>query len=206
MFSVANRILEESVHNNILSSNPAVGVKNFRVEEETTHTALTKYQAEELIKSVDITSTKGMRDYAILMLLTYTGIRRFECAALNIGNIQQEQGHTIIVIEHGKGDKRGIVKLPVNVNRAIQAYLTSAHRESCAPESPLFVRFNKGDKPSDKRLTDKAIELFVKAYGAMIGVPELTPHGLRATFITLSLEAGAKLHQVQYAARHKDPQ
>jgi len=38
-----------------------------------------------------------------------------------------------------------------------------------------------------------------------IGVPGLTPHGLRATFITLAMEHGATLEQTQYAARHSDP-
>jgi integrase len=33
----------------------------------------------------------------------------------------------------------------------------------------------------------------------------LTPHGLRATFITLALEHHATLEQTQYAARHRDP-
>ena len=33
----------------------------------------------------------------------------------------------------------------------------------------------------------------------------LTPHVLRATFITLTLDAGAPLHKVQYAAGHADP-
>lgn len=33
----------------------------------------------------------------------------------------------------------------------------------------------------------------------------LTPHDLRATFITLALEGKAPLQVVQYAARHKDP-
>ena len=34
---------------------------------------------------------------------------------------------------------------------------------------------------------------------------KLTPHGLRATFVTLALEGGAKLEQVQYAVGHADP-
>ena len=33
----------------------------------------------------------------------------------------------------------------------------------------------------------------------------LTPHDLRATFITLALEGKASLQVVKYAARHKDP-
>ncbi len=49
------------------------------------------------------------------------------------------------------------------------------------------------------------IERAVVKYGKKIGVPDLTPHGLRATFITLALEGGASLTQVQYAVGHSDP-
>jgi len=52
-------------------------------------------------------------------------------------------------------------------------------------------------------MTDKAVELLVKKY-APTGT-DLTPHGLRATFATLALEAEASLHQVQYALGHADP-
>ncbi len=204
MFSVARRILTECVHSGILASNPAKGAKGIQVEDETTHTALTKRQAEDLIKSIDRSTVKGKRDYAIIMLLIRTGIRRTECVKISMGDMQQQQGHNVLFVA-GKGGKRGVVKLPVDVYRAIQSYIDESHRQDCTPDDPLFIRFDRGDHPSEKRLTDKAIEWLVKAYGASIGVPELTPHGLRATFVTLCLEEGAALHQVQYAARHKDP-
>jgi integrase len=54
-------------------------------------------------------------------------------------------------------------------------------------------------------LGEKGIEGIVKARAATIGVYDLTPHGLRASFVTLALEGGASLHQVQYAAGHADP-
>ncbi len=49
------------------------------------------------------------------------------------------------------------------------------------------------------------IERVVLQYAAVASIDDLTPHGLRATFITLALEGGARLEQVQYAARHRNP-
>lgn len=205
MFSVARRILQEQVHSGKLTVNPSDDIKGFKTNTETTHAALTKQQARELLDAIDQSTIKGLRDYAIINLLLRTGIRRSECAALNIGDLKQEQGHTVAIIQHGKGDKKGVVKLPVDVFRAIQAYINAAERDITALDNPLFTGCDKGDHSTDERVSDKLIERIVKFYGEKIGVPELTPHGLRASFITLALEANAPLQKVQYAARHSDP-
>ncbi len=54
-------------------------------------------------------------------------------------------------------------------------------------------------------ISGRLIERLVKHYAAATGVSTLSPHGLRASFITLALEGGAALHKVQYAAGHQDP-
>lgn len=204
MFSVARRILQEYVYQGTLVANPAAGIKNFSVANETPYTTLKKEEAQDLLKTIDTTKTKGKRDYAILSLLLRTGLRRSECRALDVGDLKPEQGHTIAVIRHGKGDKRGIVKVPVDVVRAIDAYLEAAGRKDAALEAPLFVGFNRGDHPRAERISDKLLERLVKLAGTKIGM-DISPHCLRASFITLTSEGGARLEQVQYAARHADP-
>jgi integrase/recombinase XerD len=88
---------------------------------------------------------QGKRDYALLLLLIKTGIRRSECAALKVGDIQEEQGHSIAVLQHTKGNKRRKVKLAVEVRRAIDDYLVSAELLERGNEAPLFVQFRRGD-------------------------------------------------------------
>lgn len=205
IFSVARRLIDEQVKNGILVDNPFKTVKGFKVANETTHTVLKSNQARALLAAIDRSSARGKRDYALLMLLLRTGIRRSECAALTIGDIQMQEGHHVAIIQHGKGNKRRTVKLPVDVFRAIQMYLESTCRAGAAPTSPLFTGFVKGGRPTVQGISDKLIERVVKQYATMIGVDTLTPHGLRASFITLALENKATLHQVQYAAGHADP-
>lgn len=204
MFSVARRILQEYVFQGILVTNPAVGIKTFPLANETPYTTLSYDEAKALLKTINVTTTKGKRDYAILSLLLRTGLRRSECSALNVGDLKQEQGHTIAVIEHGKGDKRGIVKVPVDVVRAIDLYLVATGRKDVSPDAPLFVGFDRGDHPTGERVSDKLLERLVKQAGTNIG-KDLSPHCLRASFITLTSEGGAQLEQVQYASRHADP-
>ena len=69
----------------------------------------------------------------------------------------------------------------------------------------LFVWIRRGDHATRHPLSDRSIATIVEKYAAQAHIEALSPHGLRASFITLTLESGASLHQVQYAAGHRDP-
>jgi site-specific recombinase XerC len=105
------------------------------------------------------------------------------------------------MVRHGKGDKRRKVKVPVDVFRAIQAYMST--RTITSLDEPLFIGI--GTRWQKARITDRLIERKVIEYGKRIGKEHLTPHDLRASFITLAIEGGATLLQAQYAAGHSDP-
>ena len=209
MLVVARRLLDIAVILKLRADNPATQLKGFKgaSNNETTHRALTRFEAQELLSSVDRTTAKGKRDYALLLLLLRTGIRRAEAAELTPGDITTEQGHNVLIIQHGKGDKRRRVKLPVDVHRVLQDYVTTIGLNEAEKKTPLFVSFIKGDKPRQPfvGLGGKDIERIVEGYAKKSGLAGLSPHGLRASFVTLALEGGAKLQQVQYAAGHSDP-
>jgi site-specific recombinase XerD len=203
---VARKLLQEAVKRGLLSRNPAQDIGGYRSkdEQETPHMALQTAQARQLLTVIDTSTLQGKRDFAILLLLLRTGIRRSECADLKLGDLQVEQGHHLLLIRHAKGDKRRKVKVPVDVVRTLNTYLEECARKGLNKEAPLFVQFRKGDHPQAEGISAQVIERLVKMYAARAGF-ELTPHGLRATFVTLALEAGAKLEQVQYAVGHSDP-
>lgn len=206
MLSVARRLLSEAVKRGDLTNNPAADIKGFKVgDNETPHHALSDKEAKRLLTAIDTTSKKGKRDYALILLLLWTGLRRSEAAALTIGDLKIEQGHHVLTVQHGKGDKRRKVKVPVKVMRVISDYLEAAGRKGKAGAAPLFVGFNKGDHPEEKPISDKLIYRTVMAYASAAEIESLSPHGLRASFVTLALEGGARLQQVQYAAGHADP-
>ncbi len=163
------------------------------------------------------------RDLALLALLARTGLRRAEASHLDREDLVDRQGHSILFVRHGKGDQRRVVKVPVDVRRLLDVYLAAAGQIETLYadgrlEHPLFVACKRNGCPrvvglADQRarpceghvrLTGGAIEDLVKRYGACLDT-HLTPHDLRATFITLALEGGAKLEQVQYAVGHADP-
>jgi site-specific recombinase XerD len=203
-FTIARKLLDEAVQRGVIDHNPAYGLKGIKTDQETTHKVLSYKEAKALLLSIDTSTRQGKRDFALVMLLLRTGIRRSECADLRLGDLSQEQGHFLATIQHGKGDKRRQVKLPVDVMRAISEYLEVLGRVDKDRNAPLFVQFRKGDHPQKEGISDQVIERVVESYAAKLDL-KLSPHGLRATFVTLALEAGAKLHQVQYAVGHADP-
>lgn len=207
MFVVARRLMNEQHLKGNTPEDVTNEVKGFKAgKNETTHTALSKQQAVDMLAAIDCSTVQGKRDYAILLMLLKTGLRRSELIALNQGNLTMLDGHHVAIVEHGKGDKRRVVKLRVDVVRALKIYL-QALPGPAGDDNPLFVRIRRGDHPTGERLTDKAVELIVKKH-APEGIEtklDLTPHGLRATFATIALEQGAPLHQVQYAMGHEDP-
>lgn len=240
MLSVTRQLLAEQVDRQHIEYNPATGVRGFKGENETTHVALTNEEAQTLLDIIDTTTLLGQRDLVLILFLLRTGIRRSEAAALKISDLTMRQGHHIAIIEHGKGDKRRIVKVPVEVWREIEEHLEARHQyhttrmthlldnlererdqlpeeeyqakrndivlqHTVTEHDGLFVRVRRGNHPTREAITDKAIEKIVKHYAELIKVDDLTPHGLRASFITFALEANAPLPKVQYAAGHSDP-
>jgi Site-specific recombinase XerD len=220
MFSVVRVVIAELVNNGTITSSPLdKKFKPLPTNDETTHVALDDKQAKQLLEAINTTTIKGKRDYAMVSVMLRSGLRREEVQKLNIGNIKMKQGHYVIDIEDGKGGKPATVKIPPDIwcyiNEYMQALQEKHPRKDARLEAPLFISLRKGDNPSlrpdstgkpvEQRIDIKAIETVVKALGIAIGVPGLTPHGLRATAITLWMEHDATLEQTQYAARHKDP-
>lgn len=220
MFSVARLVVAELVYAGIIEQNPlGKKFKPLQTNDETTHVVLDDFQSKQLLKAIDTTPLKGKRDYAMVSLMLRCGLRREEICNLNIGNFKMKSHHHVVDIEDGKGGKPATVKLPPDVWGYVDEYMQELQRryprQDARLDAPLFISFRKGDKPSmkkdatgklvEQRIDIKGIEIVVKALSEAIGVPKLTPHGLRATFITLAMEHDATLEQTQYAARHKDP-
>ncbi|MEO6891216.1 MAG: tyrosine-type recombinase/integrase [Ktedonobacteraceae bacterium] len=205
MWSVACRILREQVKIGQLESDPSEDVRGIQAQGNASkHIALTKEQARGLLDTIDISSKKGLRDYALLLLLLKTGLRRAECVALDIGDMREEQGHHTLLLRETKGSKLDTVKLSVDVWRAIQDYLASVSLSSADRDMPLFLAFRRGDRPQPRRMQANDVYRLVVACAKTAGIADLSPHGLRATFITIALDEGSALHKVQYAARHSD--
>lgn len=159
---------------------------------------LSREEAQALLDAPDLTTTKGLRDRAILAIMLYVGLRRAELVSLTFDHLQQRDGHCIIVNLIGKRGKSRSLKLPAQVKRQVDRWAAASGR--C--EGWLFCSMGKGDKITQHQLTDAGIYSLVVEYGKLIGRPEIRPHDLRRSQGRLAREGGASLEQISLNYGH----
>jgi len=175
-------------------------VRSPRVSVESQTAGLTGKQARALLDAVTGDGMTAKRDRAMLELLLRTGLRRAELAGANRNDLGEENGHAVLAVI-GKGGKRETVKVPVPAKRALDEYLAARGDDNAA----LFVSHARNGHAGE-RLSTKAVYRRVRHYAEKAGIEkQITPHSLRHTFVTLALDGGATVRQVQAAARHADP-
>jgi len=159
-------------------------------------------QLERLLSQPDISKLQGLRDKAILETLFSTGLRVSELTKLNRDSINLERREFGVI---GKGGKSRVVFLSKRAVSWIRKYLD----ERDDPWEPLFVRLAGTVDPTTSgekmRLSVRSVQRIVEKYVKKARLPvKITPHGLRHTFATDLLMAGADIRSVQEMLGHKN--
>lgn len=152
------------------------------------------YLTEEEVRAILKEASISIRDFAIINILAYTGIRVSELCNLNLEDIDFYEG--MIRIRSGKGDKDRMVVIGEEVLGAIRSYI-KVRKPSKKGDSALFTS-NRGH-----RITARQVERLVKKYAARAGISKaVTPHVLRHTFATTMLKNGADIRFIQTLLGH----
>lgn len=225
--TVARRLVTEAWEMGLLEGqarNPAEGrgVAGLKDAGDRGKPALTMEQARTLLrKTGEARDLPAIRDRALLHLLIGTGLRRSEIAAARMSDLRTEQGYTILSVL-GKGNKRRPVKLTSGLVLDLVSWFvdsskgyvnSTGHIVASDPSAALFSPVKKSGR--GKQVKWEIVPRPLSGWGIWQIVTrriaeadldvDTTPHGLRATFITLALEGGASISKVQDAAGHKDP-
>jgi len=138
----------------------------------------------------------GCRDLAILEVLYSSGLRVSELTSLNLDSIDAELGIVRVI---GKGDKERVVPIGSKALEAVGAYLGRRGELLAGKEEhgALFLNSRGG------RLTPRSVGRLLRRYVRHCQLPRaVSPHGLRHTFATHLLDAGADLRAVQEMLGH----
>jgi integrase len=163
---------------------------------------LTVKQAQTLLNTPDASTTRGLRDRAILAVLLGCGLRRSEAAALLFGHIQQRDGRWCIVDLVGKHGRVRTIPVPAWVKVAIDAWTTATGISA----GPIFRPVNRGGLAQEVPLNEKVVWQLLQRYTAAAGVPGIAPHDLRRSCAKMCRAAGGELEQIQLLLGHASVQ
>ncbi|GAL95929.1 tyrosine-type recombinase/integrase [Microcystis aeruginosa] len=154
---------------------------------------------KRVLSGIDRTSLKGVRDYALLMLLWSNALRRSEVSKANIGDFDPVT-KTLRIFGKGRGTQSEIVSLGTGTVTAIEAWLEA--RGEVTTDKALFCSINPGYR--DGRLCTQAIYNIVSDRCQAAGITKaMSPHRIRHSSITAALEAtGGDVRRVQKLSRH----
>ena len=158
-------------------------------------------QLKDIIQSMNRNTVEGKRNYAMFLLMSTCGLRTIEITRADISDIRTVAGTSCLFIQ-GKGrlDKKDFVKLSPQVEEAVRDYLKA--RGNANPYEPLFVSESK--RNHGQRITTRTVSMVAKNSMRHAGFDSsrLTAHSLRHSAVTLALQAGMSLPDVQQFARH----
>ena len=136
----------------------------------------------------EILENNGIRDYAIVTILAYAGLRISECLELRMGDISLAARE--ITVRHGKGDKMRVVYFGDKVVNAVREYLRNRPKTG----NPYLFP-GRGDS----HLTRSQVNRIFNEYSESI-----TPHTLRHFFCSNALENGYTIADLANQAGHSN--
>jgi integrase/recombinase XerD len=180
-----------AIDEELLTRNPAARVKGPRVDETSSSLGLSRGELDRFLAAADGHSQLAG---ALVRLLAFNGMRASEPCGCDVADLIHERGTPVLRAE-AKGGKLRYHPLARTTIEALERYLGGRRR------GPLFEHPDHGGRINYGFVYHLVIRL-ADAAGLDPGV---TPHSLRHTFVTLALDAGVDLVDVQDAAGHADP-
>lgn len=174
---------------------------------------LTAPQRRQLIESLEGANTKeSYRDYVMIMTILTIGLRGFEVRGLQISNIDWDNK---TITFYGKGDEKTnvredeIVKSTVIVSDfLLNLFKTYIEKYRYTPPSDYKIQDILFPSKYGKMMSQKSLGNLVRKRLRLAGfdenvVKDITPHKIRATFITSLVEKNIHPLVIKDLARHQ---
>ena len=161
--------------------------------------ALTIQEISSMIEISGLGDTPAaIRDRAIIDLMYSTGSRVSELVGLNVNDIHDSDGYSVVKLL-GKGGRERVVPIGQLAQQNLVAYLSRSRPVLSATrrENALFLNSH------GKRLSRQSIWNVVSLSAERVGIKaKVSPHSLRHSFATHLLDGGADIRTVQELLGH----
>ncbi|AOY77151.1 tyrosine-type recombinase/integrase [Clostridium formicaceticum] len=157
-----------------------------------------EYVSPAIITKIDvevfrqkILQNKDKRDYAIVTLLAYSGMRISEALNIKVDDVNLTARE--ILVRYGKGKKQRLVIINDKISNAIKEYLKEREQQKNKDSAYLFIsrESNKVDRSVINRVFNEYSD-------------KITPHTLRHFFCSYALENGWSTHEVAAQVGHSN--
>lgn len=161
---------------------------------------LSDQQVCQLFASVDRSTERGKRDYAILMLMIYAGLRCCEVANLAAEDVITRQTPPLLRLQRkGHRSKDVIISIRRDVADAIAEY-GRARRWKTHDAMMIGYAVNHRGRPLDARGVAQVVRKLLDCAG--VAGDKISPHSLRHTYGCAMVAAGVEMQEIQYMMGH----
>ena len=156
----------------------------------------------------------GLRDRAMLLIAFAGALRRSELVALDVAHVSPSRAGLRLLIVRSKSDQGG-AGAEIGISRggatetcpvaALKAWLKAAEIH----EGPLFRKVTRWNTVVTTRLSEDAVRQILLKRAALAGIKgtrlePVTPHGMRAGFVTTAYRNGVPDEEIMGHTRHRD--
>jgi integrase/recombinase XerD len=181
-----------------LAVNPCSGLRLEYPREERERRILTRQEMEWLYEAAESSTER-----AILALGYGCGLRAREAERCNTEDVRWGQG--VLVVRHGKGEKRRVVPMSEGVIRDLGTYCRTDRedesRESGREEKALLLN-RRGRRMREETLNRHLREMVERSGRESLREGNISLHCLRHTIATHLLERGMEVEQVRLFLGH----
>lgn len=191
-----NRLFNE----NVISENPVAKIRKLKVDEKKLFT-LSDDQVRRVFSVIDKDSFAGYRDYCAMLTMLKCGLRSNEVAALEISDIDFDNG--VILLPGAKNKNRKTRTVPMSPKIVIElTQLITEAREYFGSDTKRVFTNQYGETLHDDRLR-KRMDKYARTAG-LKGECRASPHSLRHTFATNFLKNGGNIRTLMSILGHSD--
>jgi integrase/recombinase XerD len=153
-------------------------------------------QLNATLRAIDTATSKGFRDWVMLLVLIDTGLRASELVGLTMGNVNLDEGLLKVC---GKGNKERVVPIGAKVQRAVWKYINRHRTQPANPIRPTLFLTESG-----RPMTTDRLRAIVEKYTGRAGVEGVrcSPHTFRHTFAISYLRNGGDVFSLQRILGH----